>query len=145
MAMKILAFVVLALLSIAGQTELVKFSVSSFIMPDKNLSMQLDVVVPSEKGNYPTIVFITGVAGMTPAVFQQQLIDSVASKDYAWITVRLCFIKVTKLQSPKPTKVTSAFSLVMDWITQNIQAAVNGHGSHATLDLDDRLVLIGHS
>ena len=39
-------------------------------MPDKKLSMELDVVTPRTPGSYPPMLFVTGIEGLTPSVFQ---------------------------------------------------------------------------
>lgn len=74
-------------LAVSAPKELVKFSLSSYIRPDKSLSMELDVSVPKAPGSYPTILFVTGLSGIAPAFMQSQLVDSVAEQGYAWMTV----------------------------------------------------------
>ena len=68
--------------------ELIKFTISSYLMPDKKLSMELDVVTPRTPGSYPPMLFVTGIEGLTPSVFQEKLIESVAEQGYIWMTVR---------------------------------------------------------
>jgi hypothetical protein len=58
--------------------ELIKFTVSSYILPDKKLEMQLDVVAPRLPDIYPVIFFVTGLSGVAPSYFQSNLIDSIA-------------------------------------------------------------------
>lgn len=41
--------------------ELIKFTISSYLMPDKKLSMELDVVTPRTPGSYPPMLFVTGI------------------------------------------------------------------------------------
>jgi hypothetical protein len=41
--------------------ELAKFSVSSYILPDKKLEMQLDITVPRLPDTYPVILMVTGL------------------------------------------------------------------------------------
>lgn len=58
--------------------DLIKFSISSYILPDKTLSMELDVVAPRSPQKYPAILYMTGLAGLLPSYFQSTLIDGVA-------------------------------------------------------------------
>ena len=58
------------LVATATPKELLKFTISSYVLPDKKLSMELDVVTPRTPGSYPPILFVTGIAGLTPSVFQ---------------------------------------------------------------------------
>ena len=51
--------------------ELIEFSLSSYILPDKKLEMELNVITPRSSGEYPVILFMTGLAGLLPAVFQR--------------------------------------------------------------------------
>lgn len=80
----ILAFIVIIN---AAPKELTKFTISSYILPDKQLSMELDVTVPRTPNNYPVILYLTGLSGVLPSFFQSNLIDSVAEQGYAWLTV----------------------------------------------------------
>ena len=75
------------LLSSAAAKEIVKFTISSYILPNKQLEMELDVVVPRTPNSYPTVLYITGLSGLLPSYFQSDLIDSVAEQGYAWLTV----------------------------------------------------------
>lgn len=63
---------VLLLFSLALSTpyELIKFSISSYLLPNKNLEMQLDIVTPRTPNSYPPILYLTGLAGLTPSYFQ---------------------------------------------------------------------------
>jgi hypothetical protein len=65
-------------LVLSAPYELIKFTVSSYIMPNKSLQMELDVVTPRSPNSYPAILYLTGLAGLTPSYFQQALIDSIA-------------------------------------------------------------------
>ena len=58
--------------------ELIKFSISSYILPDKTLSMELDVVAPRSPQKYPAILYMTGLSGLLPSYFQSTLIDGIA-------------------------------------------------------------------
>lgn len=40
--------------------------------------MELDVVAPRTPSKYPAVLFLTGMAGLTPSVCQEKLIESVA-------------------------------------------------------------------
>lgn len=51
--------------------------------------MELDVVTPRTPGNYPAIVFLTGLSGLAPSVFQEKVIDAVAEQGYVWMTVNM--------------------------------------------------------
>jgi len=54
--------------------------------------MELDVVSPRTPNSYPSILYLTGLAGLTPSYFQQALIDSVAEKGFVFMTVLFCVI-----------------------------------------------------
>ena len=82
--------VAIALLGLAGASqELIKFSISSYIVPDKKLSMELDVVMPRRPNSYPVILFMTGLSGIAPSASQERLIESVAEEGFIWMTVPL--------------------------------------------------------
>ena len=77
--MKILVFLIVLIVCVAAAPkELIKFTVSSYILPDKKLEMQLDVTAPRLPDNYPVILFVTGLSGVAPSFFQSNLIDSIA-------------------------------------------------------------------
>jgi hypothetical protein len=84
---KILLLLLFAAAAMASPKELVKFTISSYILPDKQLSMELDVTVPRSPASYPAILYLTGLSGVVPSLFQSNLIDSVAEQGYAWLTV----------------------------------------------------------
>jgi hypothetical protein len=65
-------------LTLSAPYELIKFTISSYIIPNKNLQMEMDVVTPRTPNSYPAILYLTGLAGLTPSYFQQALIDSIA-------------------------------------------------------------------
>ena len=68
--LKILFAITLIMLVNSVSKELVKFTVSSYILPNKDLEMQLDVVTPRSPGSYPVILYLTGLSGIAPEVFQ---------------------------------------------------------------------------
>lgn len=72
--------------SVACQ-ELIKFSISSYILPDKKLEMELDVTSPRISNEYPIILYMTGLSGLTPSFTQSVLIDSIAQVGNVFITV----------------------------------------------------------
>lgn len=76
--LSILAFLAVAAAALAAPKELVKFSISSYILPDKQLSMELDFAVPRTPNYYPVILYLTGLSGALPSYFQSNLIDSIA-------------------------------------------------------------------
>lgn len=76
--MRILIRLLLICYVLSAPYELIKFTVSSYIMPNKNLQMEMDVVAPRTPNSYPAILYLTGLAGLTPSYFQQALIDSIA-------------------------------------------------------------------
>jgi hypothetical protein len=94
---------VLILATSAVSKEIVKFTISSYILPNKELEMELDVVIPRTPSSYPVILYLTGMAGVLPSYFQSNLIDSVAEEGYAWLTVPLFSARslVFTLQTPK--------------------------------------------
>ena len=53
--------------------------------------------------------------------------------------------QVSKLQSPKPEKVTQCLKAVIDWINANLQEILNGRVPGVIADLEDRLILTAHS
>lgn len=67
--------------------ELIKFTISSYILPDKTLSMELDVVAPRSPQKYPAILYVTGLSGLLPSYFQSTLIDGVAEEGFVFMTV----------------------------------------------------------
>jgi predicted alpha/beta-fold hydrolase len=90
--MRYLWTVLLAVTLVAGATskaELIKFSVSSYILPNKELSMSLDIVMPRSASTYTPIIYLTGLSGLLPSTFQEKLIDSVAEENFIWITVTM--------------------------------------------------------
>jgi len=82
-------FLLLTLLvaAFAAPKQLVKFSVSSYILPDKKLEMELDITVPRMPDTYPVILMVTGLEGLCPSYFQSNLIESIAEQGYAYISV----------------------------------------------------------
>jgi hypothetical protein len=72
--------------------ELIRFTVSTYILPDKSITMELDVVTPRSPQQYPAILYMTSLSGLIPSYFQSELIDSVAEQGYVYITVQLPFI-----------------------------------------------------
>jgi hypothetical protein len=49
--------------------------------------MELDVVAPRYAQSYPAILYLTGLSGLLPSMFQASLIDSIAEQGYVYITV----------------------------------------------------------
>lgn len=70
MVLQILATITMLFIASTNSKEIVKFTLSSYILPDKSLKMELDVVTPRSPGPYPVIVYMTGLSGIAPAVFQ---------------------------------------------------------------------------
>lgn len=58
--------------------QIVKFTLSSYILPDKSLKMEIDVRAPRTPGTYPTIVYMTGLEGLIPSAFYSNFINSIA-------------------------------------------------------------------
>ena len=85
--MKAILLLLFVILTNSASKELIKFTISSYILPNKELEMQLDVTTPRTPGHYAPVLFVTGIAGLTPSMFQQKLIDSVAEQGYIWMTV----------------------------------------------------------
>jgi hypothetical protein len=44
-----------------SSSELIKFKLSSYLLPNKEISMALDVVIPRSAGTYPVIIYLTGL------------------------------------------------------------------------------------
>ena len=74
------ASAILLVVTVSSAKELIQFSLSSYILPDKKLEMELDVVTPRSPTQYPVIVFLTGLSGLAPSAFQKGLIKSVAEQ-----------------------------------------------------------------
>jgi len=68
--LKIIMVLLFLAISVSASKELVKFTLSSYILPNKDLSMELDVVTPRTPGHYPVMLFLTGLSGLAPSVFQ---------------------------------------------------------------------------
>lgn len=75
-----IVFLILVSLALAASLphELIKFSISSYIVPDRSLTMELDIVTPRSPQSYPTLLYVTGLEGLLPSYFQSSLIDSIA-------------------------------------------------------------------
>lgn len=73
-------FLVALILPIASSSprELIKFSIGAYILPDKTLEMELDVIAPRSPNSYPAILYLTGLSGLLPSKFQASLLDSIA-------------------------------------------------------------------
>ena len=67
--------------------EITKFTISSYVLPNKTLEMELDIVAPKSPGSYPAILYVTGLEGIAPSFFQQLFIDQIASNGYVYMTV----------------------------------------------------------
>lgn len=101
---KILFVLLLVVAANSSAKELVKFTISSYILPDKQLSMELDVAVPRNPASYPVILYLTGLSGVLPSFFQSNLIDSVAEQGYAWLTVIILLSRSPRFRVPIPKK-----------------------------------------
>lgn len=97
--MRQLIILLLITLALSAPYELIKFTISSYIMPNKNLQMEMDVVSPRTPNSYPPILYLTGLAGLTPSYFQQALIDSIAEKGFVFMTVLLCLFRFLKFKA----------------------------------------------
>jgi predicted alpha/beta-fold hydrolase len=71
----------------AAPRELIKFSIGAYILPDKTLEMELDVVAPRSPNSYPAILYLTGLSGLLPSKFQASLLDSIAEEGFIVLTV----------------------------------------------------------
>ena len=71
---KMLIALILIVTGTSAAKELVKFTLSSYILPNKELTMELDVVTPRTPGHYPVMLFLTGLSGLAPSIFQEHLI-----------------------------------------------------------------------
>ena len=52
---------------------------------------------------------------------------------------------MTRFQSPNPEKITNTLKIAIDWINENIQKVFNNKVPGVQVDIQDRLILIGHS
>jgi len=134
------SFILLLFLTCSAYSaqELIKFTISSYILPDKKLQMELDVVTPRTPSEYAPIVYMSGLAGFLPSYVQENLIDSVAESGYIFLTV-------SKLQSPNPEHITNSLKSVITWLNENLQLVLNNRVPGVVADLDNRLILMGHS
>lgn len=78
---------IFALVGVVLTQDIVKFSLSSYILPDKKLEMELDVSSPRSPSDYSVILYMTGMSGLTPSFTQSVLIDSIAQAGNIFITV----------------------------------------------------------
>ena len=78
------------LLQLACSVDITHFVLSSYLIPNKNLKMELDVTTPRTMGDYPVVLYLTGVEGLAPASYQAELINATAKEGVVWLTV--CFI-----------------------------------------------------
>lgn len=78
---------ILALIGAVMCQDLIKFTLSSYILPDKKLEMELDVSSPRTPSEYSVILYMTGMSGLTPSFTQSVLIDSVAQSGNIFLTV----------------------------------------------------------
>jgi hypothetical protein len=81
---------------------------------------------------------MAGLAGFLPSYVQENLIDSIAESGYVFLTV-------SKLQSPNPEKITNSLKSVIEWLNENLQVVLNNKVPGVVADLDNRLILMGHS
>ena len=51
------------------------FVLSSYLIPSKDLKMELDVTTPKVPGAYPVMLFLTGVEGLAPSSMQSELFN----------------------------------------------------------------------
>ena len=79
---------IFTLVGIVLTQDIVKFSLSSYILPDKKLEMELDVSSPRSPSDYSVILYMTGMSGLTPSFTQSVLIDSIAQAGNIFITVK---------------------------------------------------------
>jgi hypothetical protein len=79
---------IFTLVGIVLTQDIVKFSLSSYILPDKKLEMELDVSSPRSPSDYSVILYMTGMSGLTPSFTQSVLIDSIAQAGSIFITVK---------------------------------------------------------
>lgn len=68
-----------------------------------------------------------------------------AEQGYVWMTVHISTIKISKMQSPNPEKVTQGLSKAVDWINGNLQDVLNTRAPAVQADLEDRFILMAHS
>lgn len=61
------------------------------------------------------------------------------------MTVNISIIKISKLQSPNPEKVTHGLEKAVDWINANLQDVLNNRAPGVIADVQDRFILMSHS
>ena len=79
---------IFTLVGVVLTQDIVKFSLSSYILPDKKLEMELDVSSPRSPSDYSVILYMTGMSGLTPSFTQSVLIDSIAQAGNIFMTVK---------------------------------------------------------
>ncbi len=89
--------------SVACQ-ELIKFSISSYILPDKKLEMELDVTSPRISNEYPVMLHTIGT---------HRFDCTSGERFHHSMTINT---KVTKLSTPSPDHAATILGHVIDWI-----------------------------
>ena len=80
-------FMAAFLLQLATSVDITHFVLSSYLIPDKKLQMELDVTTPRVPGSYPVALFLTGVEGLAPASYHASLVNETAEQGVMWLTV----------------------------------------------------------
>jgi hypothetical protein len=82
---------VFVLVSLAEQpiaaSNITRIKISNYLLPNKTLNMEMDIVLPSVKGSYPAVLFLTGLSGLTPEFMQSDFTESVATQGFVIMTV----------------------------------------------------------
>jgi hypothetical protein len=68
--------------------NITQFKISSYLLPNKTLPMELSIVSPTVKGSYPVILFLTGLSGLTPKHPHSQLCNALAADGFIVIVVK---------------------------------------------------------
>jgi hypothetical protein len=82
---------VFVLVSLAEQpiaaSNITRIKISNYLLPNKTLNMEMDIVLPIVKGSYPAVLFLTGLSGLTPEFMQSDFTESVATQGFVIMTV----------------------------------------------------------
>lgn len=81
--LNLVCFVLLVAATVAAKevqaSNITRIKISSYILPNKTLNMEMDVVMPTVHGNYPAILFLTGLSGLAPEFMQTDFTSMVAT------------------------------------------------------------------
>jgi len=105
----------------------------------ESLTMNLyQVWSPKEQGSYPTIGFATAFGLITPSSTYSKLFTRLASHG-------VVIAAFSKLNNPNYPHLALEFSAVLEWMSSNLTQAIQAKGLPAVADVQNRLIVSGHS